>query len=151
MRSFLNAYLDNRIVVFTVPTFRGRSHPKTVNGTLLSVSETTLKLRTEIGDQVIALDHLVEFRPWDSSRLPDSVKNVREAASKTIVLEWYDKLQKMLKEREPEEKIRPLLGKVIHGAGKLLAKGEDSELAVARERCEFILRKCSDPSLPPEE
>ncbi len=79
------------------------------------------------------------------------MKNVKEAASKTVVLEWYGKFQSMLKEKEPEEKIRPMLGKIIHGATKLLAKGADSDLAVAKERCEFILRKCSDPSLPPDE
>lgn len=154
MRSFLQAFIDHEIVVHSVVTFRPRNVANATFGTLLSVGDTVIKLRTELGDMVIALDHIVDFMPRDPTRLPKAIESagVKEPPTKTIVLEWWDDAQRMMKERRPEAEVRLALGRVIHGAAKVLAKrGEDSELAVAKERAEVILKKCSDPTLPPDE
>jgi hypothetical protein len=149
VRVFLQAYVDREIIIRTVDTFHGRNLPTALFGTLLSVHESLLKLRTAEGDQHVAIDQIVEFRPRDPTDLPKEARG--GALTRPEVLEQYEALTAALAAREPEEKIRPLLGKVIHGATRILARKHDPDLAVAKERCEGILRKCSDSSLPPEE
>ena len=150
MRSFLTAFVDSDIVVHTVETFRPRG-ASALAGTLLGVDDTTLRVRTREGERFVALAHIVAFRPRDPSRLPRAIGELPMPATKTEVLEQWAAVNAALKAREPEDEVRRLLGRVIRNAERLLARRDDAELAVARERALVILGKCSDPSLPPEE
>ena len=152
MRAFLTSFAGQPIFVRTVNTHHGKGPAFPLQGTLLAVHDTHIELQTPQGTQFIALDQIVEFQPADPAHLPETIGAAApSSAGKAIVLEWYRDLEKALKAREPEAEIRKRLGRIIHAAAKILATREDSDVAIAKERSEAVLKRCSDPALPPEE